>query len=144
MRSRLKSVCLGMGVGLAAIAGCQDEVAVEPPPPPPAEVEIVQPVSADIPLEFTFVGRTESSQRVEIRSRVSGFLEEIAYEEGGFVEEGELLYRIDPAPFQSRLRAARAQLAQQQARLDNAEALLARIEPLAEADAVTHTMRTAS
>ncbi len=138
MRGRPFFVCAGVGVGIALfLSGCKDDVVVEQPPPPPAEVEIVQPVSADIPLEYTFVGRTESSQRVEIRSRVSGFLEEIAYEEGGFVEEGELLYRIDRAPFESRLRAAHAQLAQQQARLDNAEALLARIEPLAEADAVS-------
>jgi membrane fusion protein, multidrug efflux system len=104
--------------------------------PAPREVEIVQIRAADLPVSFEFVGRTESSQRVEIRARVSGFLDEIAYTEGAAVEEGAVLFRLDPAPFESRLRRARAELVQQEARLENAEALLARIEPLAEMEAV--------
>ncbi|MEM1185912.1 MAG: efflux RND transporter periplasmic adaptor subunit [Planctomycetota bacterium] len=94
-------------------------------------------VVSDIPVEYEFVGRTESSRRVEIRARVSGYLDEIAYEEGEFVNEDQTLFKLDPSPFQAALRAAKAELAQQQARLDNAEALLARIEPLAAADAVS-------
>lgn len=98
---------------------------------------MVQVETKDLPIEYEFVGRTESSQRVEIRARVSGFLDAIDYAEGGFVEEGDVLFRIDPSPFESSLRAAKAELAQQQARLDNAQALLNRIEPLAEAEAVS-------
>lgn len=105
-------------------------------PPPSREVEIVQVSPKDLPVEFEFVGRTASSQRVEIRARVSGYLDSIEYAEGEFVEEGQVLFRIDPAPFESRLRAASAELSQQQARLENAQALLDRIEPLVAADAV--------
>lgn len=116
--------------------GCEHAEPVAAPPARPIEVEIVQVKTADIPVSSRFVGRTESSQRVEIRTRVAGFLEQIAYEEGGFVEAGETLFQIDPAPFESQLRAARAELEQQNARLANAESLLARIKPLAEAEAV--------
>jgi membrane fusion protein, multidrug efflux system len=104
--------------------------------PASRHVEIVQVVTEDIPVDFQFVGRTESSQRVEIRSRVQGFLETIAYAEGEFVEKGDILFQIDPSPFESRLRASKAELAQQQSRLENAQALLARIEPLVELEAI--------
>ena len=104
--------------------------------PPAREVEIVQVAAADVPVEFEFVGRTESSQRVEIRARVTGYLDTIRYAEGEFVDEGDVLFEIDPSPFESRLRAAKAELEQQNARLENARALLGRVEPLAEAEAV--------
>ena len=118
------------------LSGCDDPPPAAAPERPPVEVEIVQTETRDLPIEYEFVGRTESSQRVEIRARVAGYLDGIDYTEGEFVEEGDVLFRIDPAPFESQLRAARAELAQQQARLENAQALLNRIEPLAEADAV--------
>ena len=112
-------------------------------PPPPAaaapvarEVEVAQVAPRDLPVAFEFVGRTASSQRVEIRARVAGFLEEIAYAEGEAVAPGDLLFRLDPKPFEARLQAARAELAQQQARLDNARALLDRVRPLAAENAV--------
>ena len=92
--------------------------------------------SADLPVEFEYAARTASSQKVEIRPRVTGYLEEIAYREGGFVQEGDVLFRMDPKPFEARLRGARGELSQQQARLDNARALLNRVIPLAEARAV--------
>lgn len=122
---------------LLPMIGCGKDPAPTPMSPRPIEVEIVQVKTADIPVSSRFVGRTESSQRVEIRTRVSGFLSEIVYEEGGFVEAGDVLFKIDPAPFESQLRAAQAELEQQNARLSNAESLLARIEPLAEAEAVS-------
>lgn len=120
---------------LLLAGGCGDETPTAVAPPA-REVEAIQLRTVDLPVSFEFVGRTASSQRVEIRSRVSGFLEAIDYREGGYVEEGDVLFRIDPAPFEARLRAARAELSQQQARLDNAEALLARVQPLAEVEAV--------
>ena len=121
----------------ASLCGCDQEPPAQATAPPPRPVEIAQVTSGDLPVEYEFVGRTESSQRVEIRARVDGFLDEIAYEEGEFVDAGDTLFRIDGSPFESRLRRARAEEAQQQARLENAEALLARVEPLAEAEAVS-------
>lgn len=99
-------------------------------------VSVVQVASADLPIVFDYAARTASSQRVEIRPRVTGYLEEIVYAEGGFVQSGDVLFRMDTKPFDARLRGARGELSQQQARLDNARALLERVGPLAEARAV--------
>jgi membrane fusion protein (multidrug efflux system) len=83
-----------------------------------------------VPVTYEFVGQTESSQQVEIRARVTGFLEKRVYTEGEFVKTGQVLFRMDPKPFEASLKAARAELAQQQARLDTARANLARVKPL--------------
>jgi len=56
-----------------------------------------------IPLTFEFVGVCQSSHLVEIRSRVQGYLEKIAYTEGAHVKEGQLLFKIDPREFQSKV-----------------------------------------
>jgi membrane fusion protein (multidrug efflux system) len=121
---------------MPGLAGCSEPPAPTAAAPAARGVDIVQVEPGDLPVSFEFVGRTASSQRVEIRARVAGYLDEIVYTEGDPVAEGDVLFRIDPAPFEARLRAANAELAQQQARLANARTLLARIRPLAEADAV--------
>lgn len=121
---------------LLCCAACGSKEESEAAQPAARPVEIVQVSPSDLPVTFEFVGRTASSQKVEIRSRVSGFLDEIAYEEGAFVEKGDTLFLIDSDPFDAKLKAANAELAQQQARLDTAESLLNRIKPLAEAQAV--------
>jgi membrane fusion protein (multidrug efflux system) len=77
-----------------------------------------------------------SSRRIEIRSRVEGFLEKRLYQEGAMVQEGQVMFQMDRKPFEAQLNAAKAELAQQQARFTNAEANLARVKPLAEQNAV--------
>ena len=88
-------------------------------------------------MVFEWVGQTESSHLVEIRSRVEGFLDKRVYEEGSFVKAGQVLFRIDPRNFQAALQQANGELAQQQARWTTAKANLARIKPLAEQNAVS-------
>ncbi len=100
------------------------------------EVTVITAEAADVPIAFEFVGKTSSSRRVEIRSRVEGFLEQRLYREGSMVKEGQLMFQMDRAPFQAQLDAAKAELAQQQARLTNATANLKRVKPLAEQNAV--------
>jgi membrane fusion protein (multidrug efflux system) len=126
---------IASGLCACTLVSCAPD-APPPAPPPPREVEVVQVAPVDLPVKFEFVGRAASSQRVEIRARVAGFLEKIAYEEGSSVEQGDVLFQMDDEPFEAQVRATRAELAQQQARLDTAEALLRRIEPLAKAQAV--------
>jgi membrane fusion protein (multidrug efflux system) len=114
-------------------AGCdKPERAVQPVP----EVSVIVTEPRDIPVSSEFVGKTVSSRRIEIRSRVEGFLEKRLYEEGTMVHEGQVLFQMDRKPFEAQLGAATAELAQQQARLTNAEANLARVKPLAEQNAV--------
>jgi len=62
----------------------------------------------NIPYTPNFVAQTESSQQVNIVARVSGFLDKIAYREGELVREGQVLFQLDPRPFQAQLESARA------------------------------------
>jgi membrane fusion protein (multidrug efflux system) len=121
---------------LSLLAACSSE---KPPAKGPSAVEVtvmtMQPTAA--PARFQFVGQTESSQQVEIRARVSGFLERRVYQEGTSVKAGQVLFEIDKKPFQAQLQAARAELAQQQARLLVAKQNLARVKPLAKENALS-------
>ena len=92
---------------------------------------------ADVPLYLDMVGGTLGTQDVPIRARVEGFLETMNFQEGGFVAEGDLLYTIDPQPFQAKLVEAQSQLAASQTNLAKAESDLRRIAPLAEMKAVS-------
>jgi membrane fusion protein (multidrug efflux system) len=100
-------------------------------------VSVLTVAPGTIPYVADFVAQTESSRQVEIVARVSGFLDKIAYREGELVKEGQLLFQLDPKPFQAQLDAARGELQAQQARLSTATANLNRIKPLAEQNAVS-------
>lgn len=114
---------------VALLAACSGKE-TEKPKPPPTEVEVQVVKTQTVPVIFEFVGQTESSQQVEIRARVNGFLERRVYTEGAFVKTGEVMFLMDAKPFEASLKAARAELAQQQARLSTARANLARVKPL--------------
>ena len=90
-----------------------------------------------IPFTITFVAQTESSQQVNIVARVSGYLDKIAYHEGDLVKQGQLLFQLDPKPFQAQLQAAQGELQSQQARYTNAKANLERVKPLAQQNALS-------
>lgn len=108
--------------------------------PPPVrqapEVAVVTVAPRTIPFSPQFVAQTESSRQVNIVARVSGFLERIAYEEGELVKQGQLMFTLDPKPFQAQLNAAQGELQSQQARLVTAEANYGRVKPLTEQDAL--------
>jgi membrane fusion protein (multidrug efflux system) len=93
--------------------------------------------AADVPYVGEFVGETESSQEVEIRARVEGFLDSIAYREGALVNKGDVLFQMDRKPFEAALAAAQAEMQAQRARLETASANLARVGPLAAEDALS-------
>jgi membrane fusion protein (multidrug efflux system) len=120
-------------VGLGACLPQDRQVESEPPPVP---VTVTKVVARDTPVTIEFVGRTASSRRVEIRSRVEGFLESRQYVEGTPVEEGQVMFQMDRKPFEAQLQAAEAELTQQEARLANADANLKRVRPLAQKNAV--------
>lgn len=113
----------------------------KPEPPPAAAqavpVQVFKTRAQDMPVQFEFVGQTQSDQAVDIRSRVSGFLIKRNYVEGTLVKENQVLFEIDHKPFQTQLDAAKAQLSQQNARLEVARANLARVKPLAERNALS-------
>ena len=110
-------------------------------PPPEVEVAVrvvVTPaVQDDVTIYGDYVGRTEAYKRVEINARVNGFLEEIAFVDGGVVKKRAILYRIDPDPYQAVVDRARASLSSRQAALDKFRRDEARIKPLFEEDAAS-------
>ncbi len=96
---------------------------------------IVEPKT--IPLAFEFVGVCQSSHLVEIRSRVQGYLKDVAYTEGAFVKEGQLLFKIDPREFEARVAEVQASLEKEQAILWSAEKAVERYKPLYEQKAAS-------
>lgn len=104
---------------------------------PALPVGVVDVKVEDVPLEIEMVGTTLGIQDVPIRARVEGFLETMEFQEGRFVDKGDVLYTIDAQPFQARLVAAQSELAAAQTTLAKAMSDLARIRPLAEMDAVS-------
>lgn len=102
-----------------------------------AEVTAATVQTRDIPVTAEFVGQTESSRQVEIRTRVNGFLEKRVYQEGTMVKAGQVMFEIEKPPFEASLQQAKGDLAVQQARLSTAKANLARIKPLAEKNAIS-------
>jgi membrane fusion protein (multidrug efflux system) len=134
---RLREALQGAGI-LAAIAlllaGCGKP---ETPAPPPPEVTVIEIKPGDTPVTFEFVGNTVSSQQVEVRARVDGFLNERLYTEGSIVKVGQVMFQMDPKPFEAQLDAAKGALAEQKARLWTAQANLKRVKPLAAANAVS-------
>jgi membrane fusion protein (multidrug efflux system) len=107
------------------------------PTAPPVEVTVVSAAPQTTPATFEFTGKTESSRSVEIRARVEGYLDKIAYTEGDLVRTGQLLFQLDPQPFQAALDNAKGDLARAEAQLANARATLARVRPLAKANALS-------
>lgn len=122
-----------VATALIALAGCSREGAETRPVP---EVTVVTVAPRTVPFAPSFVAQTESSRQVDIVARVSGFLDRIAYEEGKMVKQGQLLFQIDPKPFEAQLAAAKGELAAQQARLTTARANLDRVKPLVEQNAL--------
>ncbi len=134
-RPRGQATVLCGFIVLAALGGCggEDEVAQAPTLP----VEVVDAERRDVPLFLEMVGTTLGTQDVPIRARVEGFLETMEFREGRFVDKGDLLYTIDPEPFEAKLVEAMSQLASARTALAKADADLNRIRPLAEMKAVS-------
>jgi membrane fusion protein, multidrug efflux system len=126
-----------VGVAAALLAACSKEQQTAQRPPAPVTVMVVTPQT--IPYTQTFVAQTESSQQVDIVARVSGFLDRIAYQEGELVKSGQVLFQLDPKPFQAQLQAAEGEVQSQQARFTTASANLARIKPLAQQNALSQS-----
>ena len=116
------------------LAGCGKP---EAPPPAQPEVTVMKMEAKDAPVTFEFVGITASSQQVEVRARVDGFLDDRLYSEGSIIQKGDVMFRMDAKPFEAQLDAAKAALGEQEAKLWTARADLKRVKPLAEANAVS-------
>src|SRR3954469_12696590 len=112
-----------------ALAGCGQS---QPPGggPPPPTVTVAKPIERSITDQDEYVGRFVAVDSVEIRARVSGYLDQIHFRDGQMVKQGDLLFTIDKRPFQNTVAQARGTLAQAKANLAFAEADLERAKQL--------------
>lgn len=130
-----KLLFLYMSVVCVFMASCHREQ--EKPVKLPPLVTAFQVEPKTIPLQPSFVGVAKSSHPVEIRARVEGYLLSINYMEGSMVQPGDLLFQIDPTPFEASLQEAMGMLARAQASLWRAQRSLARLQPLLEKNAAS-------
>jgi membrane fusion protein (multidrug efflux system) len=114
---------------LAAFAAACNNSNASPPAPPPAEVGVVTVEPRNLPLDYEFVGEVQPIQRVEVRPRVDGVIEERPFTEGSLVKRGQVLYRLERIRYEAAYRSATA-------RLSNARRLVERLEPLLARNAV--------
>ncbi|MGD8920448.1 MAG: efflux RND transporter periplasmic adaptor subunit, partial [Gammaproteobacteria bacterium] len=98
---------------------------------------MVSPIQRDQPILLEAIGETMGSVDIPIRARVEGYLEGMFFDEGWPVEKDQLLYTIDPQPFEAAVVEARGQLAEARTMLAKAKSDLDRIRPLAEMKAVS-------
>ncbi|MBS4166072.1 Multidrug export protein AcrE [Neochlamydia sp. AcF65] len=113
---------------LLLATSCKGEKSL--PPPPLVEVSALTIQKTTIPWIYESVGYAESSHQVEIRARVEGYLEEIAYIEGAEVTKGQLLFKLEQTPFIAAVEQAKGNLAREKAFLWNAQQTVERLTPL--------------
>lgn len=134
---------LGLGVsalaaiGLAGVvftgAGATTQQAAEAPP----TVSVARPLVQSVAQWTEHAGRFVASADVEVRPRVSGYLQRVHFREGQVVRQGDLLFTIDPAPFRAAVDRARAEVAQAEAQRARTESEFARAQTLLELDAIS-------
>jgi membrane fusion protein (multidrug efflux system) len=136
MRQRISrsGVCTVFAL-LLGLAACGKEPA--PPPPPPPEVKAATVIERDVPIYLEAIGETRGNTEIEIRARVEGFVESVDFEEGTLVQKGQLLYTLDPRPFEAAVARSRANLAEADADLARARQDVARYEPLVAKNAIS-------
>ena len=129
MKQRLlRPALLGASLLLAA---CNQATSQNPQAPPPPEVAVIEVHPQTVPLTRELVGRLAPTRVAQVRARVAGIILKRAYTEGTDVEQGEVLYLIDPAPLEAALHAQEAALARARADAANAAATAKRYRELA-------------
>ncbi len=103
-----------------AVVGCNNAA---PPPPPlkPPDVVVSRSVSREVTDFEEFQGKTEAEKSVDVRAHVSGYLDRYNFKDGAEVREGEVLFEIDPRPFNAELERAKANVAQADAHVKRLE-----------------------
>lgn len=135
-----RAVGLVSVVAVAAVLSACDQAppaqaSASAPPPPP--VEAATPLIKSVVEWDEFTGRFEAAERVELRARVSGYLDAVHFQDGQLVKKGDLLFTIDPRTFQAERARAKADVANAQARVALSERELARAERLVSTKAIS-------
>jgi RND family efflux transporter MFP subunit len=119
----------------AALAACRQPPETVAPPPP--AVTVATPTVRDVTVVVEFTGTTQARESVEVRARVQGFLEKVAFVPSSFVNKGDVLFVIEQAPYQAQRDRAEANLQAAEAGLRRAESDLDRLEEAVKTNAVS-------
>jgi RND family efflux transporter MFP subunit len=126
--------------GLALFAGCSKQANGGGPPQfPPPDVDTTSVVQKDVPIYGQWVANLDGYTNAQIQPQVTGYLIRQEYKEGSVVSKGQVLFEIDPRPFQAALDQSIGQLAQAKANLQLAQINTNRDTPLAEAHAIARS-----
>ncbi|HQT77625.1 MAG: efflux transporter periplasmic adaptor subunit [Rhodospirillales bacterium 20-64-7] len=129
MRRSVTLAGLAAALGLLVlVSGCKK--ANQYAPPPPQKVSVAKPISRKITRYLDSTGNTEAIASVDLVARVEGFLQSINYTDGAAVKAGDILFVIEPLPYQAKLNQAQAAEASAKAQLVNAQATFQRQESL--------------
>jgi len=142
VRPALALVATLLALTLAACGGGSEQKAAAGPgpgtsAPPPPEVGVITVTEQNAPLSTELPGRVEASRVAQVRARVNGIVQKRLFREGSEVKAGQLLFQIDPAPYQAAVDSAKAALAKAQANLVQAAAQATRYKPLSDAKAIS-------
>lgn len=127
---------LAFSLVLATLSSCeraQQKTNATPPPPP---VTVAKPLSTELVEWDEFIGRLDAPESVEIRARVSGYLEKIHFREGSDVKAGDLLFTIDPRPYQAVVDRAQADAERAEVRVELSKMEAKRAKGLIESKAI--------
>ncbi len=130
-KSQLLTICFGIFFTLSSCSSDKkNEQQAPPQAPPPLPVEIVTVQKEAVPIWLEYTGKTEATQRTEVRARVSGILEKVLFEDGDYVEKGQHLFSIEKTSYQATLDQALAVVEQDRASLKLAVTDVKRYKPL--------------
>jgi len=130
-KAQLLTLCFGVFLTLASCSDDKkDDPQAQPQAPPPLPVETVTVQKEAVPIWLEYTGKTEATQRIEVRARVSGVLEKILFEDGDFVEVGQQLFSIEKTSYQAALDQVLAVVEQHRASLKLAVTDVERYRPL--------------
>lgn len=134
--SALLALSAGILIALA-VAGCSSQAAAPAGGPPPAEVSIAPVISRDVHQWDDFTGRISAVETVDLRPRVSGYIDRVAYHEGQEVQKGDLLFVIDQRPYLAELAQAQAALERARSEAKLAQTQNARAQSLIDAQVIS-------
>ncbi len=132
-RTRAIASFVALGAMLLNVGGCKKEA---PPAQGAPDVEVVTAIQKDVPIYGDWVGTLDGYTNAQIQPQVTGYLIKQNYREGSYVHKGDVLFEIDPRPFQAVLDQTKGQLAQAKAQLDLANINVNRDTPMAKLHAI--------
>lgn len=130
-------VLLTIGATLLLVACGQGSDAQQPPMMPAMPVSVLNVQPTTVPIQAEAVAQTQGAKEVEIRPRVGGIILKKMFEEGAEIKKGQPMFLIDPVPYKMKATQARAQLAQQNARVEQAKREAARLKTLLDTKSIS-------